>query len=188
MSRIGKKLIVVPDGVEIEIKEGWISVTGPKGKQNMVLHPQVRVKRNEGALEVMPIRDDRVGKSLQGTTRSLVSNLVEGVTRGFEKRLEIAGVGYRVDLEGTALKLQVGYSNPKMFPAPEGIEFVVENPVFQQQGSRPAQFLVKGIDKQKVGEVASKIRSVRPPEPYKGKGIRYEGEYIRRKAGKTAGA
>jgi len=188
VSRIGKKPIVVPDGVEVEIRGARVTVTGPKGKQILTLHPQVSLKRKEGTLVVAPRRDDRVGRSLQGLTRSLVANLVEGVTQGFEKRLEIVGVGYRVDLEGGALKLQVGFSNPMFFPAPEGIEFVVENPVYQQQGSRPAQFVVKGIDKQKVGEIAAEIRSVRPPEPYKAKGIRYEGEYVRRKAGKTAGA
>ena len=188
MSRIGRKPIVVPDGVEVEIRGGGIMVMGPKGKQNIIFHPQVRVKSTNGTLVVTPKSDDRVGRSLQGLTRSLVANLVEGVTRGFEKRLEIVGVGYRVDLEGTALKLQVGFSNPMFFSAPEGIEFVVENPIYQQQGNRPAQFVVKGIDKQKVGEIAAEIRSVRPPEPYKGKGIRYEGEYVRRKAGKTAGA
>lgn len=188
MSRIGKKPIVIPDGVEVEIRGGMLTVTGPKGKQNMTLHPEVRLRNKEGTLTVAPKRDDRAGRSLQGLMRSLVANLMEGVTRGFEKRLEIVGVGYRVDLEGTALKLQVGFSNPMLFPAPEGIEFIVESPVYQQQGSRPAQFVVKGIDKQKVGEIAAEIRSVRPPEPYKGKGIRYEGEYVRRKAGKTAGA
>lgn len=179
--------MIVPDGVEVEVRGGRVAVRGPKGEQNMTLHPQVRVRSEDGTLTVLPRRDDRVGRSLQGLTRSLVANMVEGVSRGFEKRLEIAGVGYRVDLEGTSLKLQVGFSNPVVFSAPEGIEFVVESPAYQQQGGVPARFVVKGIDKQKVGEIAAEIRSVRPPEPYKGKGIRYEGEYIRRKAGKTAG-
>ena len=188
MSRIGKKPVVVPDGVEVEVGGGKVTVKGPKGEQSMTFHPQMQVRSKDGTLTVIPRRNDRVGRSLQGLTRSLVANMVEGVSRGFEKRLEIAGIGYRVDLEGSALKLQVGFSNPVVFSAPEGIEFVVESPAYQQQGSVPARFVVKGIDKQKVGEIAAEIRSVRPPEPYKGKGIRYAGEYIRRKAGKTAGA
>ena len=187
MSRIGKKPVVVPDGVEVEVSGGKLTVTGPKGEQSMTLHPQVHVKRGDGTLTVIPRRNDRVGRSLHGLTRSLVANMVEGVTRGFEKWLEIGGVGYRADLEGSSLRLQVGLSYPVVFPAPEGIEFVVENPAYQQQGNRPARFVVKGIDKQKVGEIAAEIRSVQPPEPYKGKGIRYAGEFIRRKAGKTAG-
>ena len=187
MSRIGKKPVVVPDGVEVKVSGGKLTAKGPKGEQSMTFHPRVHVRSKEGALMVIPRRNDRVGRSLQGLTRSLVANMVEGVSRGFEKRLEIEGVGYRVDLEGTSLRLQVGLSYPVVFPAPEGIEFVVENPVYQHQGNRPARFVVKGIDKQKVGEIAAEIRSTRPPEPYQGKGIRYAGEFIRRKAGKTAG-
>ena len=180
--------MVVPDGVEVKVSGEKLTVKGPKGELRMAFHPQVQVRSEEDILTVVPRRDDRVGRSMQGLTRTLVANMVEGVNRGFEKCLEIAGVGYRVDLEGSSLKLQVGFSNPVVFSAPEGIEFVVESPAYQQQGGVPARFVVKGIDKQKVGEIAAEIRSVRPPEPYKGKGIRYAGEYIRRKAGKTAGA
>jgi large subunit ribosomal protein L6 len=177
MSRIGKQPIRVPDGVQVELQGTRVSVTGPRGSLHQDVHPRMKVTVDNGTVTVERRSEERLDKSLHGLTRTLIANMVAGVTEGFEKRLEIQGVGYRAALQGKDLELQVGYSHPVRFPAPEGIEFEV-----------PAanRIVVRGNDKQQVGEVAANIRKVRKPEPYKGKGIRYEGEYVRKKAGKAA--
>ena len=177
MSRIGKKPITVPDGVTVEVKPGLVSVKGPKGELSQVVSTEMTVTRSNGDLTVERPTDRGEHRALHGLTRSLIANMVEGVTEGFEKRLEIQGVGYRARLQGKALELSVGYSHPVSVAAPDGIEFEV--PV-------PTQIVVRGIDKQLVGEIAARIRRSRPPEPYKGKGIRYAGEHVRRKVGKRA--
>jgi large subunit ribosomal protein L6 len=177
MSRIGRKPIEVPDDVTVEIKPGLVSVKGPKGKLSQAVSPQMKVTQANGTLTVERPTDRGEHRALHGLTRSLIANMVEGVTDGFEKGLEIHGVGYRARLAGNALELSVGYSHPVSVAAPEGIEFEVP---------APTQIVVRGIDKQLVGEVAARIRRARPPEPYKGKGIRYAGEHVRRKVGKRA--
>jgi large subunit ribosomal protein L6 len=191
VSRIGRKPIAIPDGVTIEVKPGQVLVKGPKGELAQTLSPEMEITQGEGSTEDGANGGDAAGASLtvkrptdrgehralHGLTRSLIANMVQGVTDGFEKRLEIHGVGYRARLQGKALELNVGYSHPVSVAAPEGIEFEV--PV-------PTQIVVRGIDKQLVGEVAARIRRSRPPEPYKGKGIRYAGEHVRRKVGKRA--
>src|SRR5919108_931926 len=177
MSRIGRKPIEVPDGVTVQIKPGLVSVKGPKGELSQDVSPQMKVTQANGTLTIERPTDRGEHRALHGLTRSLIANMVEGVTDGFEKRLEIHGVGYRARLAGNALELNVGYSHPVSVAAPEGIEFEVP---------APTQIVVRGIDKQLVGEVAARIRRARPPEPYKGKGIRYVGEHVRRKAGKRA--
>jgi large subunit ribosomal protein L6 len=177
MSRIGRKPIAIPDGVTVDIKPELISVKGPKGELDQEVSRDMKVLTSDGTLTVERPTDRGEHRALHGLTRSLIANMVEGVTQGFEKRLEIQGVGYRARLQGKALELSVGYSHPVSVTAPEGIEFEV--PV-------PTQIVVRGIDKQLVGEVAARIRRTRPPEPYKGKGIRYEGEHVRRKVGKRA--
>ena len=177
MSRIGKKPIAVPDGVEIDVKPGLVSVKGPKGELSQTVSRDMTVSQDNGTLTVERPTDRGEHRALHGLTRSLIANMVEGVTDGFEKRLEIQGVGYRARLQGKALELSVGYSHPVSVTAPEGIEFEVPT---------PTQVIVRGIDKQLVGEMAARIRRTRPPEPYKGKGIRYAGEHVRRKVGKRA--
>ena len=177
MSRIGKKPIEIPDGVSVEIGDGEVTVKGPKGELRQAVSPAMRIEQTNGTLSVERPTDRGEHRSLHGLTRSLIANMVEGVTDGFEKRLQIQGVGYRARLQGKALELAVGYSHPVSIPAPEGIEFEVP---------QPTEVVVRGIDKQLVGEVAARIRKQRPPEPYKGKGIRYAGEYVRRKVGKRA--
>jgi large subunit ribosomal protein L6 len=177
MSRIGKQPIAVPDGVEIDVKPGMVSVKGPKGELSQVVSPDMTVSQDNGTLTVERPTDRGEHRALHGLTRSLIANMVEGVTDGFEKRLEIQGVGYRARLQGNTLELSVGYSHPVSVTAPEGIEFEVPT---------PTQVIVRGIDKQLVGEIAARIRRTRPPEPYKGKGIRYVGEHVRRKVGKRA--
>jgi large subunit ribosomal protein L6 len=177
MSRIGKKPIAIPDGVTIEIKPELISVKGPKGELDQAVSGDMKVLQTDGTLTVERPTDRGEHRALHGLTRSLIANMVEGVTQGYEKRLEIQGVGYRARLQGKALELSVGYSHPISVTAPDGIEFEVP---------APTQIVVRGIDKQLVGEVAARIRRTRPPEPYKGKGIRYEGEHVRRKVGKRA--
>ena len=178
MSRIGKSPIDVPSGVDITISGRQISVKGPKGTlSHTVAAPIVVEKGDDGVLDVRRPDDERISRSLHGLTRTLVNNMVVGVTDGYEKRLEIVGVGYRVLSKGpTQLEFQLGYSHPIIFNAPDGITFAVEN---------PTRFGVQGIDKQLVGEVAANIRKLRKPEPYKGKGVRYAGEQIRRKVGKA---
>jgi large subunit ribosomal protein L6 len=177
MSRIGRQPIPVPTGVNIAIDPGRIMVNGPLGELTQQVPVRIKVERQDDALVVTRPTDRGDDRALHGLTRSLIANMVEGVTKGFEKRLEIQGVGYRAALRGTSLELNVGYSHPVVIDAPLGITFEVP---------APNQVLVKGVDKQQVGEIAAEIRKVRPPEPYKGKGIRYEGEYVRRKVGKRA--
>ncbi len=177
MSRIGRKPITVPDGVTVSLGAGRVTVNGPKGELEQQLSPRIDVAEQDGVLTVSRPTDRGPDRALHGLTRSLVANMVEGVTEGFERRLEIQGVGYRAKLAGKALELSVGYSHPVTIQAPQGIEFEVP---------QPTQVIVRGIDKQLVGETAARIRRTRPPEPYKGKGIRYEGEHVRRKVGKRA--
>jgi len=177
MSRIGKQPIAIPDGVNVAVDPGRVTVNGPLGELTQNVPARMLIEKEDGQLLVKRPTERGDDRALHGLTRSLVANMVEGVTNGFEKHLEIQGVGYRASLRGTALELNVGYSHPVVIDAPPGITFEV-----------PAQneVIVKGIDKQQVGEIAAEVRDVRPPEPYKGKGIRYRGEYVRRKVGKRA--
>jgi large subunit ribosomal protein L6 len=177
MSRIGRKPIPVPAGVDVEVGATTVTVKGPKGTLSERINPDMKVTLEDGTLTVARPSDRGDHRALHGLTRSLVANMVTGVTDGFEKRLEIQGVGYRAALRGSDLEMQLGFSHPVSVKAPEGITFEVP---------QPTQVIVKGIDKQKVGQIAAEVRAVRPPEPYKGKGIRYEGEYVRRKVGKRA--
>jgi large subunit ribosomal protein L6 len=177
MSRIGRKPIPLPAGVMVSISPGRVMVNGPLGELSQTVPQRITVEQQDGELVVTRPTDRGPDRALHGLTRTLVANMVEGVTKGFEKRLEIQGVGYRAQLRGTDLELAVGYSHPVAYQAPDGISFDVP---------QPTVVIVKGIDKQRVGQVAAEIRSVRPPEPYKGKGIRYSGEYVRRKVGKRA--
>jgi large subunit ribosomal protein L6 len=178
MSRIGKLPITVPSGVDVTLDERLVTVKGPKGTLSHNVASPITVGRGEdGAIEVKRPDDERQSRSLHGLTRTLISNMVQGVTEGYEKRLEIVGVGYRVLSKGpTQLEFQLGYSHPITVNAPEGITFTVDG---------PTRLGVQGIDKQLVGEVAANIRKLRKPEPYKGKGVRYAGEQIRRKVGKA---
>ena len=178
MSRIGKLPITVPSGVDVALDERLVTVKGPKGSlTHRVAEPISVARADDGAIQVSRPNDERLSRSLHGLTRTLISNMVTGVTDGYEKKLEIVGVGYRVLSKGPSqLEFQLGYSHPITFDAPEGITFTVEG---------PTKFGVQGIDKQLVGEVAAKIRKLRKPEPYKGKGVRYAGEQIRRKVGKA---
>ena len=177
MSRIGKQPIAVPDGVEVTIEPELVTVRGPKGELHERVSGQIGVERQNGEIVVTRPTDRGEHRALHGLTRSLIANMVEGVTNGYEKRLEIQGVGYRAQLQGARLVLALGYSHPIEVEAPAGIEFEVP---------QPTRIVVRGISKQAVGEVAANIRKQRPPEPYKGKGIRYEGEYVPRKVGKRA--
>jgi len=178
MSRIGKLPIPVPSGVDVTVDERLVTVKGPKGTLSHAVAAPITVDRgDDGAIEVSRPNDERLSKSLHGLTRTLIANMVQGVTQGYEKRLEIVGVGYRVLSRGPAeLEFQLGYSHPITFTAPEGVSFTVDG---------PTRLAVQGIDKQVVGEVAANIRKLRKPEPYKGKGVRYAGEQIRRKVGKA---
>ena len=178
MSRIGKLPVVVPSGVDVSINEATVVVKGPKGELSHTVAAPITVARAEdGALNVERPDDERVSRSLHGLTRTLINNMVLGVTEGYEKKLEIVGVGYRVLSKGPSqLEFQLGYSHSITFDAPEGISFTVES---------PTKLGVQGIDKQLVGETAAKIRKLRKPEPYKGKGVRYSGEHVRRKVGKA---
>jgi large subunit ribosomal protein L6 len=177
MSRIGKQPIPLPTGVEVSIDPEIVRVSGPRGSLEERKPRDILVEKNDGEVVVTRPTDRGEHRALHGLTRSLIANMVTGVTEGFTKRLEIQGVGYRAALRGKDIELQVGYSHPVSIPAPEGIEFEV--PV-------PTQIIVKGNSKQMVGELAARIRKVRPPEPYKGKGIRYADEYVARKVGKRA--
>ena len=177
MSRIGRAPIALPDGVEFIYDDAVVTVKGPKGELTQRVPREMHVEVGDGVIEVKRPTDSAPHRSLHGLTRTLIANMVEGVTKGFEKRLEIVGVGYRAALKGNALELLVGYSHPVVIEPPEHVEF--ETP-------QATVVLVRGIDKQVVGEVAAKVRSIRPPEPYKGKGIRYAGEYVQRKVGKRA--
>jgi len=176
MSRIGRLPIPVPSGVKADIAGSQITITGPKGSLSMAVAEPIVVSQVDDTLVVTRPDDERASRALHGLTRTLVANMVTGVTAGFEKTLEIVGTGYRVAAKGSDLEFQLGFSHPVVVTAPEGISFQVDSPV---------KFKVQGIDKQKVGEVAANIRKIRKPEPYKGKGVRYEGEVIRRKAGKA---
>ncbi|MGK8511895.1 50S ribosomal protein L6 [Nocardia asiatica] len=177
MSRIGKKPIALPAGVDVTIDGQDISVKGPKGTLSLtVAEPITVAKGKDGQLEVARPDDERRSRALHGLTRTLVSNMVVGVTQGYEKKMEIFGVGYRVALKGQNLEFALGYSHPVPIEAPEGITFAVES---------PTKFSVSGIDKQKVGQISAVIHGLRKPDPYKGKGIRYAGEVVRRKVGKT---
>ena len=177
MSRIGKKPIELPTSVNVAISAGRVQVNGPLGELSQQVPTRMKIEQRDGEIVVERPTERGDDRALHGLTRTLVANMVEGVTKGFEKRLEIQGVGYRAALKGTTLELSVGYSHPVTIEPRQGISFEV--PV-------PTQIVVKGIDKQAVGQIAAEIRKVRPPEPYKGKGIRYEGEYGRRKVGKRA--
>ena len=177
MSRIGKLPVSIPGGVTITVgDENEVTVKGPKGTLTQKFSPEMKVEIEDGAVHVKRPSDDKEHRALHGLTRALLHNMVVGTTEGFAKNLEIVGVGYRAQLNGTKLVLNVGYSHPVEFDPPEGISF--ECPA-------PTKIIVKGIDKQKVGQIAADIRAVRSPEPYKGKGIRYENEHVRRKEGKT---
>ena len=170
--------IEVPDGVTVSVDPGRVSVKGPKGELSTAVSRDMKITEGEGGTLTVERPTDRgEHRALHGLTRSLVANMVEGVTSGYEKRLQLQGVGYRANLQGKNLNLSVGYSHPVLMEAPEGIEF--ETP-------QPTEIIIRGIDKQLVGEMAARIRRVRPPEPYKGKGIRYQGEQVRRKVGKRA--
>ncbi|MBK7819584.1 MAG: 50S ribosomal protein L6 [Tessaracoccus sp.] len=178
MSRIGRLPIAVPSGVDVKLDGRQVDVKGPKGALTLTVAEPITIAKNEaGQLEVARPNDERQSRSLHGLTRTLVSNMIVGVTDGYEKKLEIVGVGYRVISKGPQqLEFALGFSHPVVVNAPQGIEFTVET---------PTRFTVKGIDKQLVGEVAANIRKIRKPEPYKGKGVRYAGEHVRRKAGKA---
>jgi len=177
MSRIGRAPITLPAGVEIDIGPGRVGVKGPRGTLEQAVPHEMTVTVDDGVVTVTRPTDRGPHRSLHGLTRTLVANMVEGVTNGYEKRLEIQGVGYRAALRGTSIELLLGFSHPVLVEAPEGIEFEIP---------APTQIIVRGIDKQSVGQVAADIRRLRPPEPYKGKGIRYAGEVVRRKVGKRA--
>jgi len=177
MSRIGRQPINVPAGVLVSVDPGRVTVSGPKGELRSAVPQRMKIEQGDGVITVSRPTERGDDRALHGLTRTIVANMVEGVTNGFEKRLEIQGVGYRAAMSGTNLELQVGYSHPVRITPRTGIEFEVP---------APTQVIVRGIDKQMVGQTAAEIRKVRPPEPYKGKGIRYEGEYVRRKVGKRA--
>jgi large subunit ribosomal protein L6 len=177
MSRIGRQPIPLPTGVNVSISPGRVMVNGPLGELSQQLPQRITVEQADGELRVTRPTERGEDRALHGLTRSLVANMVEGVTKGFEKRLEIQGVGYRAALRGQALELNIGFSHPVTKTPPDGISFEVPT---------PTEIVVKGIDKQRVGQVAAEIRKIRPPEPYKGKGIRYAGEYVARKVGKRA--
>ncbi|MGV1087636.1 MAG: 50S ribosomal protein L6 [Mycobacterium sp.] len=177
MSRIGKQPVPVPSGVDVTIDGQTVSVKGPKGALQLAVAEPIKVSRgDDGTILVTRPDDERLSRSLHGLSRTLVANLVTGVTEGYTNKMEIYGVGYRVQLKGSNLEFALGYSHPVLIEAPEGITFAVES---------PTKFSVSGIDKQKVGQISAVIRRLRRPDPYKGKGVRYEGEQIRRKVGKT---
>jgi large subunit ribosomal protein L6 len=176
MSRIGKLPVTIPSGVDVAIEGQQVTVKGPKGTLSHVVAEPITVSREDGAITVSRPDDERESKSLHGLSRTLIANMVTGVTEGYTKTLEIVGTGYRVTAKGSDLEFALGFSHPVLVKAPDGINFRVE---------APTRFAVEGIDKQKVGEVAANIRKLRKPDPYKGKGVRYQGENIRRKAGKA---
>jgi large subunit ribosomal protein L6 len=177
MSRVGKQPIELPEKVEVDIRGSKVTVKGPKGDLHRSFHPDMEIKLQDGILLVERPTDQRGHRALHGLTRALLANMVQGVSEGYSKVLEIVGTGYRAELQGEDLVLYLGYSHPIDFPAPAGISFEVP------RGGRAVT--VQGIDKELVGEIAARIRRKRPPEPYKGKGVRYQGEYVRRKAGKA---
>ena len=179
MSRVGQMPIPCPSGVEVKIQGSRVEVQGPKGALSRELHPSIAIVQEDGILRLDRVDDSREARSLHGLTRSLVANMVEGVTEGFEKRLELVGLGYRAAVQGRMLTLSLGFSHPIDYQAEEGIEIALDE-------KNKNVIIVRGIDKQRVGQVAADIRRFRKPEPYKGKGIRYVGEIVRRKAGKAA--
>jgi large subunit ribosomal protein L6 len=175
MSRIGNKAVAVPTGVTANVEGQTVKVKGPKGALQLVLHDDVIVTMDKGSFKIEPRGESKRARSLWGTSRTLVANLINGVTKGFEEKLEINGVGYRAAVQGKSLNLQLGFSHDVNFKIPEGIAIVTP---------KPTEIVITGVDKQKVGQVAAEIRGYRPPEPYKGKGVKYAGEYIFRKEGK----
>ena len=177
MSRIGKRPIEIPSGVTVSVEPGRVAVVGPLGTLQQQVPARMQIAEDDGTVVVTRPTERGEDRALHGLTRTLIANMVEGVTKGFEKRLQLQGVGYRAALQGADLRLDVGYSHPVVMKAPQGISFEVPT---------NTEIIVKGVDKQQVGQTAAEIRKVRPPEPYKGKGIRYEGEYVRRKVGKRA--
>ena len=179
MSRIGRQPVEIPSGVDVEVSGAKVTVKGPRGALEQTFHAEMRIVKEDGRIRVERPNDEAFYRGLHGLTRTLIANMIEGVTKGYEKKLEIVGVGYRAALKDKNLELAVGYSHPVLIEAPEGIEFELPS---------PTKITIHGNDKQAVGEIAANIRKVRKPEPYKGKGIRYEGEYVRKKAGKAAKA
>lgn len=179
MSRIGRQIIKIPTGVTVTLEGRHIKVKGAKGELELTVSPSISVLQEDGALKIKRQSDEPEDRSLHGLTRALISNMVTGVSEGFEKRLEIIGVGYRAQVSGKKITLSLGFSHPIDFEAPEGVTLDMDK-------EQKNVIVISGIDKQKVGQVAAKIRSFRPPEPYKGKGVRYVGEYVARKAGKAA--
>ena len=177
MSRIGKQPIEVPAGVTVSIDPGRVMVNGPLGTLQQQVPQRMKIEQSDGSITVTRPTERGEDRALHGLTRSLVANMIEGVTKGFERRLELQGVGYRASMQGADLRLDVGYSHPVVMKAPQGITFEVPT---------PTEIIVRGTDKQQVGQVTAEVRKVRPPEPYKGKGIRRKGEYVRRKVGKRA--
>jgi large subunit ribosomal protein L6 len=175
MSRIGKKAVPVPSGVTANVEGQTIKVKGPKGALQLLLHDDVAAKLENGGIKIDPRNETKRARSQWGTHRTLVANLITGVTKGFERKLEITGVGFRAAVQGKNLQLQLGYSHDVVYPIPEGIAIAAP---------KPTEIVITGLDKQRVGQVAAEIREFRPPEPYKGKGVKYAGEYIFRKEGK----
>jgi large subunit ribosomal protein L6 len=176
MSRIGNKPVPIPKGVDVTVSGRTVTVKGPRGTLTRTVHPDMQVTVADGRVAVARPSDERLHRALHGLTRALLANMVEGVTKGYRKQLELHGVGYKAEAHAKGVRLVVGLSHPVEFPAPAGIKILVDN---------ATQLKIEGIDKELVGQVAAEIREVRPPEPYKGKGIRYVGEHVRRKAGKT---
>ena len=176
MSRIGKKPVVIPQGVKVEFKDRVLSVEGPKGKLNMKVSDRISIEVKDNLVVVSRSTDTKMDKSLHGLYRALTANMIKGVTEGYVKELEIIGVGFKAAVQGSNLLLNLGFSHPVNFPIPEGIK--IEAP-------KPTQLVIRGIDKEKVGEVATEIRAIYPPEPYKGKGVRFVGEYVKKKIGKA---
>lgn len=177
MSRVGKLPVTIPDGVEVSIDKAQVAVKGPKGTLTMCTHPSINITLSEGSAHVEPAEDTRIARQQHGLRRTLLANAILGVTKGFEKTLEVIGVGYKVNVQGSTVVLSVGFSHPVNYALPAGVAAKVES----------NRIIVSGCDKQAVGEVAAQIRRIRPPEPYKGKGIKYLDETIRRKAGKSGG-
>jgi large subunit ribosomal protein L6 len=179
MSRIGARPVAVPKGVDVRVDGRTVHVKGPKGTLTLAVHPEVGVDLADGTVKVSRPSDEKRHKALHGLTRTLIDNMMVGVTQGFSRKLEIQGVGYRAEKKGKGVTLHLGFSHPVPYAAPEGIDITTPS---------PTEVVIAGADKALVGQVAAEIRSIRPPEPYKGKGVRYAGEQVRRKAGKTAGA
>lgn len=178
MSRIGKLPVNVPSAVEVQLNGVNLKVKGPKGEMQREFHENMKIEKEDAVIKVLRPNDEPKNKALHGLTRTLINNMILGVSEGFSKTLAVVGVGYKVELKGKNLLLQLGYSHPINYPAPNGIQFEVD--------SKQNLIVVKGVDKEKVGQVSAEIRSLRPPEPYKGKGVQYQNERIRRKAGKAA--